>query len=77
MKFPKNKPTNLQKKIWNQAVEATLKEIRKYDGLIPCEAVRNYLVMNIFDKISYKRVMFYKNPFTKQKKRNRTINLKK
>ena len=42
------------KSIWNEAVEATLKEVSKYDGIIPTREKIDYLVREVKKKVLYK-----------------------
>lgn len=43
-----------EKVIWNKAVEKTLREVRRYDGIIPDENDMEYLVNHVSEKIKYK-----------------------
>jgi hypothetical protein len=42
------------KQIWNEAVKATLKEVKKYDGLIPDDSERLYLCKSVYERVSYR-----------------------
>jgi hypothetical protein len=43
-----------QKRLWNAAVKATLKEVNKFDGTIPNEDDRKFMIDYVSNKISYK-----------------------
>ena len=48
--------TTKEKKIWNEAVKATLKEVLKFDGIITSLEDRNYIKDEVTKKISYKKL---------------------
>jgi len=45
-----------EKIIWNEAVKATLKEVAKFNGIIPDEDERKFLTQYVKNKVAYKRV---------------------
>lgn len=45
-----------EKEIWNEAVKATVAEMKKWDGTIPSENERNYMAGEILKRVSYKSI---------------------
>lgn len=56
--------SNEKKKLWNEAVSATLIELRKYDGVIKSPIDREFLTNEIFKIVAYKE---YPHKFKKIK----------
>lgn len=52
--------TEKEKQIWNDAVRATLNQVKKYDGIIPDDDERKYLCKSVYQRVAYKS----ENPFT-------------
>ena len=54
--------TRREKEIWNEAVMTTLREVYKYDGLIPSMEDREYMTRTIRIKLCYTRLNSEQNP---------------
>ena len=46
--------TEKEKKLWNEAVKATLREVNKFDGFIPAQSDRAYLIKKVSERVMYK-----------------------
>ena len=44
-----------KKKIWDDAVKATLREVGTYDGVIENEYQRTNLIQQVYNKLSYEK----------------------
>lgn len=62
--------TQAERDIWNEAVTATLKELQKWDGIIPEESTRLSMASNIYKRVAFKS----SDPFESKLLRMENIN---
>lgn len=51
-----NKKTKREMEVYNEAIRDAMKEVWLYDGIIPDEVSREYMVRQIQKKLSYTKI---------------------